>query len=492
VRICFYVNTRLHVNHWFVSFVFDDVCIVRIKVVNDKWINVHNVYNVSFSFYTTRSALATIETVKSRLIDDEEHILLEDFNLHHSLWSEATRSTQHDATNQLLNVVQQTLLRFTLLSDTIIWKTRHSQSTIDLMFMTKELQKRLIHCMTRSKMNQSSNHVSIFTKLMLIVKKNESRRRRAWKDISLDKLNNNWRDFVAFSFFSCRTQIENYALQIQCCILRSIKSFVSWTKFSSEIKFFWNEKCVEIVTTARRRRREWTTLHIEKIWRNYLKASNEKKKIIIKEKKIEFRQTFRIICDSSSNLWRLARWARTRNHKSRKTSKISDLSRKNAKSNILETIMNFEFKTRMLSKLFFSNTIEVDLFDMSNYNYFNLVSKSIFFISKNEIRQTIRRCKSDNASKSNDILNRILKMLVNKLMSHLVSLFRICAKLSYHSRCFRETHTIALKKFGKKNYTNVKTYRSIALLNTLNKALESVIARRINDLAKTHDLLSVN
>jgi hypothetical protein len=99
VKICFYVNIWLHVNHWFVSFVFDDVCIIRIKIVNDKWINVHNVYNVSFNFYTTRNTFATIEIVKSRLNNDEEHILLKDFNLHHSLWSEAIRFTQHDATN---------------------------------------------------------------------------------------------------------------------------------------------------------------------------------------------------------------------------------------------------------------------------------------------------------------------------------------------------------------------------------------------------------
>jgi hypothetical protein len=167
VKIWFYVNTRLHVNHWFVDFVIDDVCIIRIKVVNDKWINVHNVYNVLLNFYKTRNILATIEIVKNRLNNDEEHILLKDFNLHHSLWSKAIKFIQHDATNQLLNVVQQTQLRFILFSNTIIWKTRHFQNTIDLMFMTKELQKKLIHCMTRSKMNQSLNHISIFTKLML-------------------------------------------------------------------------------------------------------------------------------------------------------------------------------------------------------------------------------------------------------------------------------------------------------------------------------------
>ncbi len=173
-------------------------------------------------------------------------------------------------------------------------------------------------------------------------------------------------------------------------------------------------------------------------------------------------------------------------------SKISNLSRKDAKTNILKTIMNFKFKTRTLLKNFFLNTIEIDFIDMSNYNYFNLVSKSIFFISKNEIKQTIKKCKFDNASKSNDILNRIFKMLVDKLISHFMNLFRVCTKLNYHFRCFRQTHIIILKKSKKKNYTNVKMYQSIALLNILSKTFESIIARRINDLAKTYDLLSVN
>jgi hypothetical protein len=129
---------------------------------------------------------------------------------------------------------------------------------------------------------------------------------------------------------------------------------------------------------------------------------------------------------------------------------------------------------------------------MSNFNYFNVVLKSSFLIMKNEIRQTIKRCKSNNASKLNNILNRIFKILVNKLMTHLMNLFRVCVALNYHSRCFREIHIIALKKSKKKNYTNVKTYKFIALLNILDKVLKSMIARRINDLTKTHDFFFVN
>jgi hypothetical protein len=211
-----------------------------------------------------------------------------------------------------------------------------------------------------------------------------------------------------------------------------------------------------------------------------------------KKKKIEFKQVFRIICDSSSNFWRLIRWARIRNHKSKNTSKISNLSRRDAESNAFEMTTNFEFNIRFLSNLFFSNTIEIDLIDMSNFNYFNVVSKLSFFITINEIRQTIKQCKSNNASKFDDILNRIFKILVNKLMSHLMSLFRVCVALNYHSRCFREIHIIILKKSKKKNYTNVNTYKLIVLLNILDKILKSMIARRINDLTKTYDLLFVN
>jgi hypothetical protein len=238
------------------NYVFDDVCTIRIKIMNYKWINVHNVYIVSLNFYTTRNALIVIEIVKDCLNDDEKHILLRNFNLHHFLWSDATKSIQHNATNQFLNVVQQTQFKFIFLSNIVIWKTRHFQNTINLIFMTKKLQKKFIHCMTRSKMNQNSNHISIFTKLMIIVKKNESRRRRAWKNMSTNKFLNNWKKLVASSSFNCVAQVEVYALKIQQCVLRSIEIFVSWTNFSFEINFFWNEKCAETMTMTKRRRRE--------------------------------------------------------------------------------------------------------------------------------------------------------------------------------------------------------------------------------------------
>jgi hypothetical protein len=123
------------------------------------------------------------------------------------------------------------------------------------------------------------------------------------------------------------------------------------------------------------------------------------------------------------------------------------------------------------------------------YHYLSAVIKTHENIIKKEILQTIKKCKFDNVSKSNDISNKVLKLLINKLMSTLLNLFRVCATLSYHFRCFREAHIIALKKSSKSNYTNFKAYRFITFFNTLNKTLKSIIVKRINNLIETHKLL---
>jgi hypothetical protein len=49
--------------------------------------------------------------------------------------------------------------------------------------------------------------------------------------------------------------------------------------------------------------------------------------------------------------------------------------------------------------------------------------------------------------------------------------------------------TMVLGKLGKKNYHIPKAYRPIVLLNTIGKALESVIASRISYMVETHNIL---
>ncbi len=57
------------------------------------------------------------------------------------------------------------------------------------------------------------------------------------------------------------------------------------------------------------------------------------------------------------------------------------------------------------------------------------------------------------------------------------------------SSYFKKTITIILRKSRKKNYFKLLFFRFIALLNTLNKILESIISKCLRYIVKTHNTL---
>jgi hypothetical protein len=56
-------------------------------------------------------------------------------------------------------------------------------------------------------------------------------------------------------------------------------------------------------------------------------------------------------------------------------------------------------------------------------------------------------------------------------------------------RAWKAAVTLALRKPNKEDYTDLKAYRPIALLNTMNKLLKRVIARKLSQLVEMHNLL---
>jgi hypothetical protein len=135
------------------NFSFDDVCTLKLRIVDNRVINIHNVYNSSRIFYFSKIVLIVIKMIKNKLNENEKHIFLNDFNLHHSIWKEIAKSIQHDATNQFIDVVLRTHMQFTLSINTIIWKTKHSNNTINLVFMINWSMNNVINCETRFDFN---------------------------------------------------------------------------------------------------------------------------------------------------------------------------------------------------------------------------------------------------------------------------------------------------------------------------------------------------
>jgi hypothetical protein len=83
----------------------------------------------------------------------------------------------------------------------------------------------------------------------------------------------------------------------------------------------------------------------------------------------------------------------------------------------------------------------------------------------------------------------VLKSLGSPLVSFLKPLFQAFINLSYHPTAFCHCNTVLLRKPGKGDYSVPGAWQPIALLNTLGKVLESVIARQISTLSEEHSPL---
>ncbi len=111
-------------------------------------------------------------------------------------------------------------------------------------------------------------------------------------------------------------------------------------------------------------------------------------------------------------------------------------------------------------------------------------------ISEDEVRQTIKRIKANKASDISDISNRMLQTDLAKLISILMSLFNACITHRYHSKQFKKAQMIVLCKSKKSDYTDLKTYRFIALLDIMSKALKLIMTKRLSDIIEIHHMLS--
>ena len=110
-------------------------------------------------------------------------------------------------------------------------------------------------------------------------------------------------------------------------------------------------------------------------------------------------------------------------------------------------------------------------------------------VSEDDVTKVVWRLKPDKAPGNDEITNRVVKLAIRVIGKQLARLFTACLRLGYHPRVFRTAVTVVLRKPGKPDYSDPAAYRPIALLNTLGKVLESIVAGRISTLAERYSLL---
>lgn len=131
---------------------------------------------------------------------------------------------------------------------------------------------------------------------------------------------------------------------------------------------------------------------------------------------------------------------------------------------------------------------EADFKNIATAQYPIPLSLVTVVISK-EVKSVIRWPKSDKAPGINKIPSRFLRQVLKVFLPHFTHLFQTCVDFGYHPKEFQIANMIVLKKLWRENYSLAESYQLIALLNTLGKALETIFAHCLSDLAKIYNLL---
>jgi hypothetical protein len=293
--MCFYVNDKIDAENWKMNFLSIDICVLTltIRIVDvSKRIRICNVYNFSSISYSFRESSFSLSKTRRILLRTsiEHDILFENFNLHHSFWSDSSKLTQHAAVDELFDLIDDHQLSLILSIEIITWKIRNIFSKINLTFMTNYLTDRLKHCMFKSNMKQFSNHIFIFTCILLDIDSNSVQlaRRRAWKLLNMTKLKK-----IEKMIFSIRSldnviEIDDCVKEIQKFLQKIVNVFVFWTHFNRYVKSFWTQECDEITKETKRFRRIWSATHEQQNWSNYMKIKWSKTEDHTKDQKTQF------------------------------------------------------------------------------------------------------------------------------------------------------------------------------------------------------------
>ena len=157
-RVCFYINKRIDLGTWSVSYASKDIASLAIRNPDSgQQLHVINVYNE-----VATNTLSTLAEVIAAPDPDKNTIVLGDFNLHHPLWSTAhRRASEGPSAQPLLTVLEDAQLQLLTVPRTPTHRWKGGVSTIDLTFATPEIAARLIHCKIDKRLDYDSDHLPI-------------------------------------------------------------------------------------------------------------------------------------------------------------------------------------------------------------------------------------------------------------------------------------------------------------------------------------------
>ncbi|KAI1002563.1 hypothetical protein K3495_g5635 [Podosphaera aphanis] len=178
---------------------------------------------------------------------------------------------------------------------TITWKNSGSESTLGLVFLSKELKDSVISCQPDSELEASSDHIPMSKQFSIQPKISEEPEPRSqWKKADWNEVNKRLSaellDLRAENIpLNSRQAIDQRVATITKAIQKMVEETIPKTKPSGFAKPYWNAQCSEAVKDTRKARRQWKNLGTEQSWIEYQKTTSKKKAQIKRAKIIGWR-----------------------------------------------------------------------------------------------------------------------------------------------------------------------------------------------------------
>ena len=481
-RVCLYINRRIDPSTWTVYHSTKDI--ISLKISNPALgtsLHLVNVYNE-----VGTSTLSNLRELLSGMDRQDELVVLGDFNLRHPLWTGIQRLGNGGAASAqpLLTIVEDFQLHLLTTPGAPTHRWRDGESTIDLTFATEGLASCLLHCRIDKDRDCDSDHLPIATAFAWEWQPAPLTQKRQWARTDVPLLRRTVQ--ARLSTIPDNTEpedkhaIDQYLESIITALRAGIDASTPWSNPSSRSVPGFDQECKELCRQVQRLRRRWQRTRLEDDYEAYRTARNEKGRRIKKILRDTHRQRVEDASKTVSGLWKIVKWAKTR-HIVAPTC-TPELQRPDG-----SVAQEATAKAELLRQSFFPPPRRAELSDTIGYEYPEAIECPE--ITLNEITRAIRRAAPNKAPGVDGITNKVLHQTLDLLLPRLHRLFNACLHLGYCPTHFREAVTVVLRKPGKDDYTQPKAYRPIALLNTLGKALESIVASRLTYLADSHQLL---
>ncbi len=190
VHVCIFVIKRIFINDLKYVFRSKNVMIVQICLHESHYLHLHNVYNETniLSFSVLQNLRLVLKSSSNEQFKD--HIIMKNFNIHHSSWNDVSIRSNIKSLKMLL-MMNEFRLQFNLSRNTSTYfHFQKSKSIIDLCLTTKNLNDRILICKTRSNLNHDSNHMLIETILNVSINETSFFERFNWDRLNMKKFKN--------------------------------------------------------------------------------------------------------------------------------------------------------------------------------------------------------------------------------------------------------------------------------------------------------------